>query len=155
MKNSRGYIYVYRSFKPAYGHNGIDYEGIAQNLKDNYSDKEYFDGAQGSVIYFRNQFSWDVSRGNGTFYYEIASYSGMGIDALIFTDSGNVYDDGIYTDYAYTRNGPTPDRFREWHLGMMRHSLQEFGFTEAHQRMVDRIIETSPYNFELSVWALY
>ena len=142
-------------FEPAYGDNGIDYEVIANSVKKNYDNREFVDGSQGSKVYFRNQYSWDASRGNGTFYYEIASYSGMGIDALIFPDSGNVYYDGIYTEYAYTRNGPTPDRFREWHLGMMRHSLQEFGFTEAHQRMVDRIIETSPYNFELKISAVY
>ena len=61
-------------FKPAYGDNGIDYEGIAQNLKDNYSDEAYIDGTQGSVIYFRNQFSWDMSRGSGTFLKVRRSY---------------------------------------------------------------------------------
>jgi len=142
-------------FEPAYGHNGIDYEGIAQNLKANYSDEEHIDGTQGSVIYFRNQFSWDMSRGSGTFSPIRESYVNENIDVLLIADSGNIYDTEISSRKLNDALAIIEPKFRKWHLGMMRHSLQEFGFTEAHQRMVDRIIETSPYNFELSVWALY
>ena len=146
-------------FEPAYGDNGINYEVIANSIKKNYGNREFVDGSQGSKVYFRNQFSWDVSRGNGTYYYEMAAYAGIFIDVLILADSGNLYDDGIFLDgtydseYIFNINTPTPDELSNWHLGMMRYSLQELGFTEAHQRMVDRIIETSPYNFELKIGA--
>ena len=142
-------------FEPTYGDNGIDYEVIAQYLKDNYSDEEYIDGTQGSVIYFRNQFSWDISRGSGTFSTIRESYVNADIDVLLIADSGNIYDTEISSRKLNDALAIIEPKFQKWHLGMMRHSLQEFGFTEAHQRMVDRIIETSPYNFELAIWALY